>query len=449
MADQIAILVLDPDEHTVAECTAAFAGRGWKTDCVSTFREAMELGPAQYYDVAIIELLLPDMDGIEAWSQIRILSPSTVGIITTSSNSLRNSVCALEPGILTYLQKPLRMPMLCDFIERAVKGRRVARETKKFERQLMGLSNLLSTVSHSSMPEQVLKKTLTYIRSAFHYDWVVMYLLNEDKSSCTRVVQLRLLPQIEELTEAQSEFIQQRIVEVVHSLQPQVLIQSVTSVLDSRALALQELGLRDLVLLPVIGSAEPYGVLAVINCLESDASFVPSDAAFLKVLSQAIALALERADLAKTLETEGLFDPATGLCTPAYLSRLVEAEVARWKRHARPFSLVVIDMPDQQPCYRGNGDPVRWQAFCEIAGMTGSLVRRSDVVAQVCDYQLAILLPETEQIGAQRVINRFEEAIGVRLAARTSAPAPTIRSRVVMPSKETDCLRDLLRSANV
>ena len=39
-----------------------------------------------------------------------------------------------------------------------------------------------------------------------------------------------------------------------------------------------------------------------------------------------------------------MHDSATGLYTPAYLSRLVGIEVAKWKRHARPFSLVVIDM---------------------------------------------------------------------------------------------------------
>ncbi len=446
MTETAQILILDPDEQTACDCIQAFEKRGWHVDWGRTFAEAWELLQRKYYDIAIIELLLPDTDGIEAWAAIRKLSPSTVGIILTSSVSLHTSVYVLEPGVLAYLQKPLHLISMTDLIGQALHKQQVFQAGRNVERQLAGLSNLLSCVASASDPNIIISQTLTHLQRIFQFDWAVVYLMAEDRISWNQYVQPRLSAGEEELTAPQREFILRRSVEAVKSLQPQHLIQSEDWEPDTEPSTLQQLGLRELVLVPIVGMEEALGVLAVIKGMGRQAALEPADIQLLTSVGQGVALALNRARLAKELEAEAIHDPTTGVFTAAYLERLIEIETARWKRYATPFSLVVIDMANLPSLAdtRGPSVPHKLQSVLKFAQ---SVLRRSDVVARLSDWQVAILLSGTPSEGAQQLVARVTKALQEQLAARYASPAPMILARIIAPSNEVHNLNDLLRLA--
>jgi DNA-binding response OmpR family regulator/GGDEF domain-containing protein len=444
MADPVRILILDPDDQTAAECTKAFRGRGWHVDRVRAFQEAEGLLAKATYDVALIDLILPDVDGTEAWSRIRAESRDILGIITTASPSLHNSIFAAERGVVAFLQKPLRMPALCSFIDETLKYQRGSTRDGTNRRQLAGLCQLLSSITQTSDSTQVLKKTLAHLPAVLKFDFAVIYLLNKANSSWTRLVQARPFPSQSDLAEAQSEFLQELVIEAIHSLQPQVLLQSDASNRSVQRLQLQKLGLWDLLLVPIIGPGESYGAMVVLSILDSGLSFAPYDVHLLTIVSQALALALDRAHVIEKLGEEPIHDEATGAYSPAYLDTLIGIEASRWKRHERPFCLVLIDTEELGRRSEDRTEEFRLSVQRDIVSAARSIVRRSDVVARLPEWQVAVLLPETPQPGGEQVLTRMTKAIEGRLAERSGMPATPIKTQIVMPTQDAQNLGDLL-----
>jgi DNA-binding response OmpR family regulator/GGDEF domain-containing protein len=444
MPAAVRILVLDPDDRTAAECLKAFRGRGWHADRAGTFQEAEGLLAEASYDVALVELLLPDIDGTEAWSRIRAGSRDTLGIITTASASLHNSIFAAERGIVAYLQKPLRMAPLCSFIDESVQYQRGAKRDDTTRGQLVGLWQLMTSITRTPDPAQALKKALTHLRAIIKFDFAAVYLVNQDKSSWTRIVQSRPFPLQIELTDEQSEFIQGLAVEAIHSLQPKVLLQSDVSDRGVQRRQLQKLGFWELLLVPILGPGEPYGAVVVLSNLDTGRSFAPYDVHLLTIVSQGLALALDRAHIVKQLGQEPIHDEATGAYSSAYLDALIGMEAARWKRFARPFCLVLLDAADLGRRSQDRTEDSQLSVQREIAQDIHSLLRRSDVVARLPDWRVAVLLPETSQKGAERALARMTEVIEGRLAERSGIPAAPLKTQVVTPTEDSNNLGDLL-----
>ena len=120
MANPVRILLVDPNDAVAATCREMFASRGWHVDHARTFEEAMALAAKSVYHVAIIEVMLPDAIGAEAWAHLKKLHPQMCGIYMTWSPSLHSSLDATQPDILAYFLKPLHLDVLCNNIARAV-----------------------------------------------------------------------------------------------------------------------------------------------------------------------------------------------------------------------------------------------------------------------------------------------------------------------------------------
>ena len=143
MSEPVRILWLDPNSADVTTYSPALASRGWTVDAAKSSLEAVALAQTCVYDVAIIDVMLPDGMGTEAWSHLKALQPDLVGIMTTSSRSLRTSIQAFSPGILTYLLKPLAMDAVCNMIARVNEYRTLALEARRAGEQLAMLGALL------------------------------------------------------------------------------------------------------------------------------------------------------------------------------------------------------------------------------------------------------------------------------------------------------------------
>ncbi len=444
MTEQTRILILDPDDQTVADCAQAFSSYGWRVDRVCALAEALKLLRRCSYDIAILDLMLPDAEGTEAWSYIRTLSPTTVGIITTASASLRTSIHAQERGIIAYLQKPLHPSALCDLIERFLHSRRLADENVKFQQKLIGLKTLVSDLTQTVDSDQALKRLLGQLPTILQFDWAVLYLLAEDESDGTNWVQRHHLSQQDELTMAQLEFIRERSIETIHSRQPRLLNRLATVNDDGLELQLCELGLRSLILVPISGSTEAYGALAIVNNSNSQPAVMPYEVELLVIAGQMLALTLRQLRESNRIRMELLRDRASGAFTPAYLNCLVELEVARRERSARPFSLLLLERASGQrndPEAQGQSELRNWR---ELAQLVRSTVRRSDTVAQLAAWRLAILLPETAEPGAQGALQRITRVIEAHLSATHGEMTWQFKTQVVTPTPNVQSLADLV-----
>ncbi len=100
------ILVIDDDKAVLTSMVKILEKNGFYVDTAETGKEAIEKANQQRYDLALVDLKLPDMDGIEVLSKANL--SDSVKIMLTGYPSLVTGIQAMDKGVDAYLHKPVR-----------------------------------------------------------------------------------------------------------------------------------------------------------------------------------------------------------------------------------------------------------------------------------------------------------------------------------------------------
>ncbi len=100
------ILIVDGDSNLRESLSSYLKKEGFTVDCAATFQEALNTYTYYIHDFVIVEIELPDGDGLEFVSKIRTLNPSVKIILTTSYPSMSSALKALKIKADDYLIKP-------------------------------------------------------------------------------------------------------------------------------------------------------------------------------------------------------------------------------------------------------------------------------------------------------------------------------------------------------
>jgi DNA-binding NtrC family response regulator len=110
--DKKSILVIDDDEVVLDSIAKALRLEGHKVDTVETGKEAIEKSNLRFYNLALIDIRLPDMEGTKLLKAMKDTVPQMVKIIVTGYPSLQNAIEALNKGADGYIVKPVDIPKL-------------------------------------------------------------------------------------------------------------------------------------------------------------------------------------------------------------------------------------------------------------------------------------------------------------------------------------------------
>lgn len=100
------ILVVDDDENIRKVLVAILEDEGYKVENVGTGKEAVEKTRRNYYNLALIDIRLPDMEGIELLTKMKDTTPKMRKVIITGYPTLQNAVDAVNKGANAYILKP-------------------------------------------------------------------------------------------------------------------------------------------------------------------------------------------------------------------------------------------------------------------------------------------------------------------------------------------------------
>ena len=101
------ILIVDDDISLLKSLTEILQLEGYNVDTARTGREAIEKSKTQFYDLTLLDIKLPDMEGTELLPLINGHIPQTVKIIITGYPSTENAVKAINQGAAAYIIKPV------------------------------------------------------------------------------------------------------------------------------------------------------------------------------------------------------------------------------------------------------------------------------------------------------------------------------------------------------
>lgn len=115
------ILIVDDDENIRRVLVAILEDEGYFVESVGTGGSAIEKTKRNFYNLALIDVRLPDMEGIELLTKLKDTTPKMRKIIITGFPTLQNAVEAVNRGSDAYILKPFDVNKVLDTIKQQLK----------------------------------------------------------------------------------------------------------------------------------------------------------------------------------------------------------------------------------------------------------------------------------------------------------------------------------------
>ena len=117
MDEPARILVIDDEESIRKTISMTLQHAGYVVDTAESGKEAVEKSEVNFYNLALIDIRLPDMEGTELLTALRDTTPGMVKIILTGFPGLQNAVTAINKGVDAYLIKPVNPSELLQVVK--------------------------------------------------------------------------------------------------------------------------------------------------------------------------------------------------------------------------------------------------------------------------------------------------------------------------------------------
>jgi DNA-binding NtrC family response regulator len=101
--------------------------KGYVVDTAESGKEAIEKSNKAFYNVALIDIRLPDMEGTKLLTAMKETIPKMIKIIVTGYPALKNAVEAVNNGANAYVMKPPNMNEILDTIKEQLRKQREER----------------------------------------------------------------------------------------------------------------------------------------------------------------------------------------------------------------------------------------------------------------------------------------------------------------------------------
>ena len=134
------ILIVD-DELVVRDSLGKwFTSEGYTARPVASGREALEIIQQMDFDIALLDIKMPGMDGMELQARLHDADPDLSVVIMTGYASVDTAVQALKRGAYDYITKPVDPDELSHLVEKALEHRRTRREVVRLRENLNEVS---------------------------------------------------------------------------------------------------------------------------------------------------------------------------------------------------------------------------------------------------------------------------------------------------------------------
>jgi signal transduction histidine kinase len=282
------ILIIDDDpkmRELLSECLAPL---GYDVTQANSGQQALELIKAEPFNVVLLDLMLPDIEGMRVFRNIREQRPETEVIVLTGYASLESAVDALRIGAYDYVTKPFDASVIQSTARRAA-------EKHRFRLRLTALNRATQAMIATLDPEQVLRLAMSEARMMLDAEATAIFLLDpaSDELRLAASAGATAAPPIGTRAPADAGIIGR----VVQNAQPITIgdIQNDPRCSGDQACALAGPDTRSLLVVPLTYRGTIIGAIAAVN--KTGGSFDAHDQELLNTLSGSTAIAIENARL--------------------------------------------------------------------------------------------------------------------------------------------------------
>ncbi|MFA6319138.1 MAG: response regulator, partial [Elusimicrobiota bacterium] len=141
MTPAVSVLIIDDEESMRDSCRQLLTRRGYQVREAEDGAAGLAALRGRGFDLVLLDLRLPGMDGLEVLKAVREISPGSLVIMVTGHATVSSAVDAMKLGAYDVLPKPFTPAELMAIIGRAAERRRLEVENILLREELKGASS--------------------------------------------------------------------------------------------------------------------------------------------------------------------------------------------------------------------------------------------------------------------------------------------------------------------
>ncbi len=428
----ILLLVEDnlKDAELLQECLVDVGAARWQVIHVRRLSDALKYIDSQRIDVILLDLSLPDSQGLETLGQVNLAASNIPIVVLTGLNNEQLAVQAVREGAQDYLVKGhIEGDLLVRSIRYAIERKQTEEALRQqcLRERLMG--RVQERIRQSLALEEILNTTVAEVRQFLGCDRVLIYHCDSKQceafvgsvdSSWSKLWNIDVyaplgtpqrLPSDPEVIQAVEDIhtadLEPSHVELLADCQVRAFL-TVAIVRGEQTIQNQKYSSQD----------RPWGILMAQQC-STPRQWQPWEIDFLKQLATSVAIAISQAELYRKLEEANQelqrlasLDGLTQVFNRRRFDQALESEWQRLARECLPLSLILCDI-DYFKAYNDTyGHPVGDICLQQVASLIKKTVKRpADLVARYGGEEFAVILPNTNALGAVHVAEQIRTRV--------------------------------------
>jgi len=129
------VLLVDDEQEFLDILGERMTSRGMHVDKTTSAADAIKITEEQTFDAIVLDLMMPEMDGLEVLKKIKANHPELQVILLTGHGSIEKGVEAMRQGALDFIEKPADLEVLTEKIKKA-QVRKMILVERKVEEQV-------------------------------------------------------------------------------------------------------------------------------------------------------------------------------------------------------------------------------------------------------------------------------------------------------------------------
>ena len=128
------ILLVDDEKEFVDTLAERMEARGMNVEATTSPKDALELVEKESYDAVVLDLQMPEMNGLEALKILKEKRPEIQVILLTGHATVEKGIEAMKLGALDLIEKPAELSVLTEKIQKAQAKKMILVEKKAEEK---------------------------------------------------------------------------------------------------------------------------------------------------------------------------------------------------------------------------------------------------------------------------------------------------------------------------
>ncbi|MBI1921773.1 MAG: diguanylate cyclase [Geobacter sp.] len=412
--DKARILIIDDDPSMRKTLSDILMIKGYDIVAAASGEEGLALLNGNAVNVALVDLGLPDISGLELLEKIKAGHPAVEAIVLTGDATLDSAVTATQKGAFSYLLKPYDIDQLLLQVRRAMEKQeaevqihRRNEELQSSNTELKTLQDISQAISRTLDMDELLSGVLSVMAGSGIFPFEIkggIFLVEQGRVRLASYISV-------------SESVLKPCQEVFsgkclcgHAVVNGEIVVSKNSHEDPRHFNCHpDTDPHGHVVVPLKAVQEVVGLLSLYT--QPGIEVNEGMLRLLSAIGTQVGIAINNARLYEQTKSSSLHDPLTGLANRRFLQMQMEKSFDAAKRYGEKLSIIMLDIDHFKKYNDTRGHLEGDKLLAKVAEVLVKELRNADYVFRYGGEEFLCMLPETDLPMAADVAERLRHAV--------------------------------------